>query len=89
MMVLALLASATDPAAFQIERSMAANGHSWQSLLMASLSNAMTPAMALVWSSAAGVPKASHPLWLHGVQAGSANNEARQRKKGPRGRIIS
>ena len=89
MMALAPLASMTDPEAVQIERAMESNGHSRQSSNMTSLSPATTPAIELVWSSAAGVPKASHPLRLHLLQAGRANKENTKSKEVPRTRAIA
>src|SRR5450759_3436890 len=88
MMALALAASATGPDVAQIERLVEANGHSWQPLAMASLSDATLPAISLLPSSATGVPRASHPLRLQGLQVGTRNNRATQMRKQARARVI-
>jgi hypothetical protein len=81
MMALAPAASVTCVGAVQIEKVIEANGHSWQPFPTVSLSDAMTPAMALLWSSAAGVPRESHPLRLQVLQVGSAKHRATHGKE--------
>ena len=81
MMALALAASVTCVGTVQIERVIEANGHSWQPFPTVSLSDAMTPAMALLWSSTAGVPRESHPLRLQVLQVGSVKHRATHRKE--------
>ena len=80
MMALAPAAAVTCVGAGQIERVIEANGHSWQPFPTTSLSDAMTPAMALWWSSGAGVPSESHPLRLQVLQVGSAKHRAALKK---------
>jgi len=80
MIALALATSVTGPGAVQIERADEENGQAWQSFSTVSLSDAMTPAMALWWSSGAGVPSESHPLRLQVLQVGSAKHRAALKK---------